>query len=683
MKKQIISLIALIAMSFATTAQIDRSVQPKPGPAPKVQLGKSEKFTLPNGLQVIMVENHKLPRVSANLTIDNQPVVESEKAGVSSIMGSLLGRGTSNITKDEFNEKVDFLGAGVNFYSSGASARSLTKYFPEIIALMADGVKNSQFTQEEFDKEIKITLDGLKSDEKNVTSTARKVENALLYGKNHPYGEFISKETINNITLEDVKNNYNTYYKPNNAYLIIVGDINPKATKKLVKNLFKKWEKSDIPEIAFPKPENVSKTEINFINMPNAVQSEIVIANNIDLKLGDKDYYAALLANNILGGGGTARLFMNLREDKGYTYGSYSSLRQSKIAASFRATASVRNNVTDSSVVEIKKEIDKIKDVKVSEEELKNAKAKYVGNFVMEVQKPATAASYALNIARYNLPSDFYENYLSNINAVTVEDVQNAASKYFKSDEARIIITGKAIEVLDNLEKTGYTINYFDKNGDATGKPEMTLPIPDRVTKETVINKYFKAIGGVEKIKAVKTTFATYEASAMGQTLLISEKRNATNFSSEISVGGNVMMKVLTHKDGVSTNGQALPDNIASEMTHTLGTFPELGLLNNNETLLTSIEKLDGKDVYVLSKKGTIVSTSTYFDVKTGLKVKEVQTMAMGGKIQNQEATFSDYKDFDGIMFPTKKSGSMGPQKIESTLVSIKIDEGVSEEDFK
>ncbi|MCG1034881.1 M16 family metallopeptidase [Polaribacter sargassicola] len=683
MKKQIIALIALIAMSFATNAQIDRSIQPKPGPAPKVKLGKSEKFTLSNGLQIIMVENHKLPRVSASLTIDNQPVVEGDKAGVSSIMGSLLGRGTKNITKDEFNEKVDFLGANVNFFSSGASARSLTKYFPEVLALMADGIKNSQFAKEEFDKEIKITLDGLKSNEKNVTSTARRVENALLYGKNHPFGEFISKETVSNITLEDVKENYNTYYKPNNAYLVIVGDINPKATKKLIKKLFKDWKKSEIPQVDFPKPVNVSKTEIDFINMPNAVQSEVVIANNIDLKLGDKDYYAALLANNILGGSGTARLFMNLREDKGYTYGSYSSVRQSKIAATFRATASVRNNVTDSSIVEIKKEIDKIRDIKVSAEELKNAKASYVGNFVMEVQKPATAARYALNIARYNLAPDFYENYLSNINSVTVEDVQNAAKKYFSSDKARIIVTGKAIEVLDNLEKTGYTINYFDKNGDATEKPEMTIPVPDGITKETVINNYFKAIGGVEKVKAVKTVFVTYQASAMGQTLSISEKRDATNFSSEISIGGNVMMKVLTNKDGVSTNGQSLPENIASEMTHTLGTFPELGLLNNDETVLTSIEKLDGNDVYVLSKKGTIVSTSTYFDVKTGLKVKEVQTMSMGGKTQNQEATFSDYKDFEGILFPTKKSGSMGPQKIESTLVSVKIDEEVSEEDFK
>ncbi|MGJ8759971.1 MAG: M16 family metallopeptidase [Polaribacter sp.] len=682
MKKQIISLIALIAMSFATTAQIDRSQQPKPGPAPKVQLGKSEKFTLSNGLQVIMVENHKLPRASASLTIDNKPVVEGDKAGVSSIMGSLLGRGTKNITKDEFNEKVDFLGAGVNFYSSGASARSLTKYFPEILELMADGVINSQFTQEEFDKEIKITLDGLKSDEKNVTSTARRVESALLYGKNHPYGEFISKETVNNITLDDVKTNYNTYYKPNNAYLIIVGDINIKATKKLVKSLFKKWEKSDIPEVTFKKPENVSKTEINFINMPNAVQSEVVVANNIDLKLGDKDYYAALLASNILGGGGTARLFMNLREDKGYTYGSYSSVRQSKVAATFRASASVRNVVTDSSIVEIKKEIDKIRTEKVTEEELKNAKAQYVGNFVMDVQKPATAASFALNIARYNLPTDFYENYLTNINAVTAEDVQNAALKYFKSDEARIIVTGKAIDVLDNLEKTGYTINYFDKNGNATEKPEMTIAIPEGVTASSVIDSYIDAIGGEDKLMAIESVSITSAAKVQGMDISLVTKTAAPNKSVVIVSGmGQVLQKmVFDGETGYQEARGNKKEMTAEEITKSKAKNTIIGELAYKEGELLRIEPLEGTKAYVIKYDDKEI----FFDIKSGLKLQEVQVVKTpDGKEVRVPSTFSNYKEVKGVKFPFSMGQKMGPMDIKFEVTEIKINEGVTDEDFK
>ena len=183
MKTKILSLVAILAMSFTSIAQIDRSKMPEPGPATKVKLGESKKFILKNGLTVIMVENHKLPRASVNLTIDNYPSFDGDKAGVSSMMGSLLGIGTTNISKDEFNERVDYLGASLSFSSGGAYGASLKKYFHEILELMADGVKNSQFTQEEFEKEQKITLDGIKSNEKSVTSAARRVEDALTYWK--------------------------------------------------------------------------------------------------------------------------------------------------------------------------------------------------------------------------------------------------------------------------------------------------------------------------------------------------------------------------------------------------------------------------------------------------------------------------------------------------------------------
>lgn len=681
MKTKIVSLIAILAISFATTAQIDRSIQPKPGPAPKVQLGKVDKFTLPNGLQVIMVENHKLPRVSASLTIENMPINEGNKTGLSNMMGSLLGRGTTNISKDDFNEKVDYLGANVNFYSSGASARSLKKYFPEVLSLMADGVKNSQFTQEEFDKEVKVTLDGLKSSEKSVTAIARRVESALIYGKDHPFGEFTTKTTVGNITLTDIQNNFNTYYKPNNAYLVIVGDITPSVTKKMVTKLFGDWKKGNVPSIAFTKPKNVNTTEINFIDMPNAVQSEIVIANNIDLKLGDKDYYAVILANNILGGGGTARLFMNLREDKGYTYGSYSSVRQNKHAATFRATASVRNMVTDSSVVEIQKEINKIRYKKASAEELKNAKAKYVGSFVMEVQKPATAARYALNIARYNLPANFYENYLKNINAVTLDDVQKAAIKYFKANKARIIITGKGIDVLKNLEKGDYKINYFDKNGNPTTKPAMSLPLPSGVSTSKVIDSYYKAIGGKDKIATVKTLKVSSDATVQGMKLNLVQKTAAPNKSlTLVSMMGNTMQKIVFDgtKGYQEARGQRkeLSGERLDEVKNTSAPFSDEAYRNGK---LDRIEPIDGKNAYVI-KSG---KSEIFYDMKTGFKLKEVKTVKGPQGEMKVPVLYSDYKEVNGIKFPHKMIQTMGPMKMEFITKEVKINEGVSDADFK
>ena len=683
MKTKIVLLVAILSMSFALNAQVDRTKKPASGPAPVVKFGKADKFTLKNGLTVIIVENHKLPRASARLTIDNKPYFEGKKAGVSGMMGSLMGRGTPSITKDNFNERVDFLGANIGFGSSSSFAASLSRYFDEVLGLMADGVKNSQFTQEEFDKEQKITLDGIKSNEKSVTSVARRVENLLTYGANHPYGEYISKESVNNITLADVETNYNRYYRPNNAYLIIQGDIKPKKIKKLVKKLFGDWKTREIPEIEIQKPINVETTEIDFINMDNAVQSEIAIINNIELKLGDKDYYAALLANRILGGSGTARLFINLREDKGYTYGSYSRIRQSRYAASFRATASVRNMVTDSSVVEMMKEINTIRYKKITKIELKNAKAQYIGSFVINVQKPETVAGYALNRELYNLPENYYETYLEKINAVTIDEVQNAAIKYFRGDKARIIITGKGIEVLGNLEKNSdYKINYFDMFGNPSEKPKMTLPIPVGMTATDVVNKYFEAIGGKEKAMAVKTTMMVSNATIQGTPLVMTTKASAPNKTlMTISVMGNTMQKVVFDGENGYQEAQGRKTDMKPEdITEGKETNAIFNDLNYTSGKLARIEPIDGKNAIVLK----IGNEEIFYDMTSGLKVKAIKTVKTpDGKEVKVPTTYGDYKAVEGIMFPHSIEIKSGPMNLNFKIEEIKINEGVEDKDFE
>jgi zinc protease len=682
MKTKILAILVLFVATISANAQIDRSTIPKAGPDPVVKLGVPVKFNMPNGLKVIMVENHKLPRVSANLSIDNKPYFEGEIAGVSGMMGSLLGRGTPSITKDAFNEKVDFLGANINFYSAGGFASSLEKYFPEILALMADGIKNATFTQEEFDKEVQLTLDGLKSNEKSVTSVARRVENVLTYGRNHPYGEFTSKESVKRITLADVKSNYNTYLKPNNAILVIEGDINIKETEKLVKRLFKDWMPGEIPAYTMPEVVTLATTEIDFINMDNAVQSEIAIINTIDLTLGDTDYYAALLANKILGGGGTARLFMNLREDKGYTYGSYSNLSQSRYVGNFKATASVRNMVTDSSVVELQKEINKIRYQTVSAEELRNAKESYIGSFVMDVQKPRTVANFALNIERYNLPVNFYEGYIQKIKSVTLEEVQNAAIKYFTGDKARIIITGKGIDVLTNLEKTDYIINYFDVDGNPTEKPAMTLPIPEGMTAENVVNNYFEAIGGKDKVMAVKTTMTIANATIQGTPLVMTMKAAAPNKTSqEISVMGNTMQKaVFNGEKGYQEAQGQKKEMTAEEISKAKAESALFKDLEYASGELVRIEPLEGENAIVLKYNDTEV----YYDMTSGLKVKEVKTaQTPDGKEMKIPTVFADYKEVSGIKFPHAIGLKSGPMNLDFVVKEIKVNEGVSDADFE
>ena len=300
---------------------------------------------------------------------------------------------------------------------------------------MADGALHPKFTEEEFDAAKKREEENLKTLDKDVAQNARRLRAALAYGKNHPYGEMETPETLSSVTLENVKSYYNTYFVPQNAYLVIVGDTNIDEVKPLVEQYFGDWQRDPLPNFTLPEPKNVQYTQIDFLNMPNAVQSEIAVVNTIHLKMSDKDYFPAIIANQILGGGGEARLFLDLREDKGYTYGAYSSTGNDKYVSSFVASASVRNAVTDSAVVAFLDEIHKIRETKPTPQELQLAKAKYVGNFVRALEQPSTLARYALNTETENLPKDFYQNYLKNINAVTAEDVQRVAQKYFMADQ--------------------------------------------------------------------------------------------------------------------------------------------------------------------------------------------------------------------------------------------------------
>ena len=319
-------IIVLSSLFLTLIMQAQDRTQPIPGPAPKINIKKPETFSLPNGLKVLVVENHKLPRVSYSLTIDNTPYAEGNKKGVDDLTSSLIGNGSTKTAKDTFNEEIDFLGANINFYSSGASASGLSKHAKRIMELMAEGALMPNFTQDEFDKEKDKLIEGLKTQEKSVTAVASRVERVLAYGKNHPSGEYLSEETINNVSLEDVKENYRTYFVPEHAYLVIVGDVKTKDVKKLVENLFGSWTKATAPRLSYSNPSNVQYSQINFVVMPNAVQSEITILNTVNLKMTDADFFPVILANQVYGGDFNSYLNMNLREAHGWTYGARSSI---------------------------------------------------------------------------------------------------------------------------------------------------------------------------------------------------------------------------------------------------------------------------------------------------------------------------------------------------------------------
>jgi len=674
--------IVLFLMSIGVNAQIDRSKQPKSGPAPKITLETPGEFELKNGMKVLVVENHKLPRVSYNLTIDNAPVKEGDKAGVSSLLGSMLGNGTLSISKDSFNEEIDFLGANLNFSSSGGSARALSKYSNRILELMADATINPLLTEEEFQKEKDKLIEGLKTQEKSVNAVANRVGGALSYGTHHPKGEFVSEKTVNNVALNDVNLFYQKYFNPNKAYLVIVGDVELKTIKKEVKKYFGKWEKSI--EISTTVPEvqpNEQYTQINFVDMPNAVQSNISLTNNVDLKMSDVDYHSVLIANKILGGGFNSYLNMNLREEHGYTYGARSRVGADKYASRFTAGASVRNAVTDSAVVQTLKEINRIKNEDVTAEMLKNAKAKYVGDFVLALERPQTIARYALNIKLNDLPSDFYTTYLEKINNVSKEDVKRVANKYFKTENARIVVVGKGSDVLANLEKTDIPIKYYDPYAVKTEKPIYDIEIPSDVNVATVLNNYIEAIGGKDKLENVNSVHMLAEAELQpGMVLNLEMKKTVNNqFMQEVKAMGNSMSKqVLDGKNGyMIQQGQKkdMSEDEIKQVQAESSPFPEVNYLNQ-EVTLEKIEAVDGENAYKIKVSDEL---SIFYSVETGLKIKEDKTIG-----PNTAATFyTDYKEIAGVKFPFKISQTMGPRKFDFIVKEIKVNEGVADADFK
>ena len=674
--------ILLLLLTFTAFAQVDRSQQPQPGPAPVIQLGEPERFTLKNGLTVLIVENNKLPRAAVSLSLDNAPIAEGELAGVSSMTAALLGKGSIAIDKDSFNEEVDFMGATINFGSQSASASSLSRYFGRVLELMADAALHPNFIQDEFDKERDIVLDGIKSSEKSVTTAARRVENLLAYGKDHPYGEFVSKESVERVSLADVDAFYKRYFLPNNAYLVIVGDVDAGDLKKQVKKLFGKWKKGDLSNDAVPEVSNVSSTQIDFVNMPNAVQTEVSVQNTVSMRKKDADYFPLLIANGILGGGGEARLFLNLREDKGYTYGSYSRMGNDKYPASrFRASASVRNAVVDSAVVELLYEIDRMKKEVVSDEELNRAKAKYVGSFVRAIEQPSTVAAYALEIETENLTDDFYTTYLESINNVTKEDIQRVAQKYFLVDQARVVVTGKASEVLDNLEKVQFNgsaipVSYYDKYGNVIDRP-ASFELPDGVSAQSILANYINAIGGQDAINAIRSLEVSYNANFMGNELEAISINTAEEQKQIVKMGGNVLATVIVNASGAKVeqmgNSMDLPPEMAADMQAVIGVIPELKMMENESITVSSLEEIDGQNAYALEIKGQSTTTTTYYAVESGLKLKQTIVTEMMGQTQTQDSNYNDYKRFGSLLIPTSTSVPLGPQSVDATLGSVKI----------
>ena len=663
---------------------------PKAGPARPVKIGTSHQFTLANGLKVIVVENHKLPQISYQLTIDLDEMMEKEKSGLAGISGSLLATGTTKNSKAEIDEAVDYIGASLSTGPTGGFASSLTKHTDKVLSLFSDVILKPAFPESEFEKIKTQTLSGLQTEKDDPNAISGNVSNALTYGTTHPYGEITNESTVSNISLEDCKNYYNTYFKPGSAYLVIVGDITPEAAKAKAEKYFGSWPAGKTPEYEYAFPKGVDNTSVAFIDKSGAVQSVINITYALDLKPGAPDVIPARVMNTILGSGFSGRLFKNLREDKAYTYGAYSSLDDDELVGNFSANASVRNEVTDSAITQFFLELDKLRNEPVSQEELDLAKSFIAGGFARSLESPQTVAGFALNIDMYDLPADYYETYLQKLAAVTIEDVSRVAKKYITPSKARIVVVGNKDEVMNKLtpfDKEDGKIQLYDIYANPR-KDESGAAVD--ISASDLVEKYLTALGGRQKLDAVKSLDQTYTMDMMGTSITSRVVQNAGKFTMVMSTQGMTVMKQVYdgEKGLMEQGGQQFPveGSDLESMKEQSVLFVERNYnMEGYTTEVKGMEDVNGKACYklVVTKPSGTKSTE-FYDQTTNLKIKEVQTTIAQGQTSVTTFEYGDYKVVDGINIPhaITVSGPM-PTPIVMKASTIKVNGDIDPSLFK
>ncbi len=700
--KKIYTLLLVFTFAIGTFAQkgnspktIDRSKAPEAGEAPKINIGTPETFTLENGLKVFVVQNKKLPKVSIQLSVDVPIMMENDKVGLGDMAGEMLSAGTKNKSKAQIDEEIDFIGASIATTSNGIFASSLSKHSDKVMSLMSEMILKPAFPQEELDKKKKRALSGLKSLATNADAIAGRVGNVLNYGKNHPYGEVQTAEHINNINIEDCKNYYETYFRPNISYLVILGDITTEKAKEQAEKYFGSWEKKEVPSKKFDTPSKVNGVRVAFVEKPGAVQSVVKVIYPLDLKIGSEDAAAITVMNGIFGGAFSSRLNMNLRETHAYTYGAGGSATSDRYIGNFRAGASVRNEVTDSAVAEILHEMTQMIQTDVSAEELSRNINFNNGNFALSLESDQTIARFALNIEKYGLPADYYQNYLARLQKVSVENVRKAAQKYIDPKNCIILIVGSA-DVVENLKKfdTDGKIEFYDINGDVkTGEKKK---LPEGLTAEKVIEDYVLAYtqtssmsDAKKKLSKIKDMTMLSETEMQGMKLQLTIKKKAPNMMmQEMNMSGMVVQKTVFDGKSGGTSGMQGAETFDEEKIKEMGITSTMHLETKYAELgyqitLKGIEEVNGKDAYVVEIKDPFGNVeSDYFDVENKLKVYSMQTQESPQGEMTITSELQDYKEVNGILYPHKLVQNFGPQSMELDVTEIKVNAKLKAGDF-
>ena len=554
--------------------------------------------------------------------------------------------------------------------------------------LMADVALRPAFKPAELEVVRRQTLSGLAAAKEEPEAIASRVSSMLTYGKDHPYGEQETEASVKAVTAADLTQFHSTWWKPNIAYLVFVGDITVAKAQQLATQYFGAWPKGNTPAPSFEASKPPAKTFIAIIDRPNSVQSVINFSTPVVLKPGTPDAIPASLMNSILGSGFSSRLVQNLREKYGFTYGASSSLRTDKLVGAFSSSASVRNEKTDSAIAQFLHEFNRIRNEAAEDSEVVSIRNYMSGAFARSLENPATIANFALNRARYNLPADYYKNYLTTLNSVDAAAVRNMAQRYIPVDQLVITIVGNAKQIAPGLEKYG-EVRYFDAEGNPTAAP-VVKSVDAAVTPESIFKKAIDSYGGEAALAAIKDLSLTGTVYIMGQQLTYRQMHVMPDgFSTSIGMGDMTIMKQSKNGTTYSSTmqGQSLPvsDDDKADLDARASLAEELLYVKDNRYKfdLKGIEAVDGKDAYhvrVTSPSGS--QSSVYYDVASGMKVQEVSEKEGPQGKANVTVKYLQYGNYHGTKLPVKIFNDAGMMKFEITITDVKVNQGLKVSDL-
>jgi zinc protease len=441
---------------------VTRTEAPQPLPVGQTQLPPFEQFSLNNGLHVIFVEQHEVPKLQLKLVMGGaNAAAPRDKQGVADFVADLLTKGTATRSADEIAQAIEGAGGSVSA-SAGLEWISLSANAPVDAAdlafdLVSDMARYATFPEKEFEVNKTQTLTFLEQDAVNPTSMANRQFGRIAYG-DHPYGFPTVPDTVKNLTREDVAQFHQAFFKPNNGLLVVVGDTTLEAIQAQAERVFGDWAKGEVPDfLKYPQAQTQDTSVIYLVDRAESEQATIQVGN-LGINARNPDRYALEVVNAVLGGGSSSRLYTNLREAKGYTYGIYSRFGRPNDTSTFRVVGDVNQDHAADAVQEILKELQRIRAEPISPPELADAKGQLIGGFALALESPGDFADALATRYLTGVPIDELNDYLQKIEQITADQAQAAAAKYIDSDQPIIVVVGNAQVVKPQLEAIGKVV---------------------------------------------------------------------------------------------------------------------------------------------------------------------------------------------------------------------------------